>query len=113
MGDAKKSNHAGRWIAACALVAFGLLCPATGHADVEPPAGCKAATLTGESRVDPATGAFVGAGNLGLDHAIAVQWVSVISSFVVNADGTLAITSSHHITSTTGDSIDVTTADSI
>jgi hypothetical protein len=75
---------------------------------------CLPATLSGESDIDPSSGAFVGVGNLGIGNArMPVDWVSTISSFVTNVDGTLSITSSHHITSTTGNSIDFTTTDNI
>lgn len=96
------------------LAALGLtlaLQPALARAEVD---GCKAATISGESQAN-ATGAFVGQGTIVVfGMAIAIDWVSTISSFEVNTDGTLAITSSHHITSASAaNELDFTTSDVI
>jgi hypothetical protein len=80
------------------------------HADA---GGCAAAAITGESQAD-ASGAFVGSGTLAIGNTIdAIDWVSVITSFVVNPDGTLTLGSSHHITSHANSSVDFTTEDQV
>jgi hypothetical protein len=97
----------------CCVLAFGLLGAGTSHADTDQPVGCKDATITGASQAD-ATGAFLGTGKLGLDgNVVPITWVSVIKTFLQNSDGTLTLTSSHHITSSTNSSIDFTTTDAV
>jgi hypothetical protein len=97
-----------------ALIAGAALLHSTpGRADSNSAGGCQTAVLTGASQVDPATSAFVGGGTLTLgDDVQDVTWVSTIQSSVANPDGTLALTSSHHITSENG-SVDFTTLDAV
>jgi hypothetical protein len=74
-------------------------------------AGCFDGQITGASQRDD-TGAFVGRGTLVLDRQVVpIDWVSVVTSFAQNPDGTLTLASSHHITSAVGQSIDFTTSD--
>lgn len=83
---------------------------ATSRAD---PSGCTPATITGESQAN-ASGAFVGSGSLGIGKTVErIEWVSVITSFVANPDGTLTLGSSHHITSSEDSSVDFTTTDHV
>jgi hypothetical protein len=96
-------------LAGCTLLAAALLHPAVAAAS---DGDCREATLAGTSQADPATGAFVGGGTLGLDGKdLDVDWVSVITGEDVAPDGTLTLTSSHHVTSTQGNDIDFTTSD--
>jgi hypothetical protein len=98
-------------LAASVLLSTSLLQPAVASASSD---GCHAATLSGTSQMDPATGAFVGGGTLALDQAnVDVNWVSVITGEEVAPDGTLTLHSSHHITSVRGTDIDFTTSDLI
>jgi hypothetical protein len=91
-------------------VAVTMLAASPVHAD---PGGCQAATITGESQAD-ASGAFVGSGTLGIGRTVqSIDWVSVITSFVANSDGTLTLGSSHHITSSRDASVDLTTEDHV
>jgi hypothetical protein len=97
-----------RWVA-CAALALGVVAPGVGHADE-----CKAAQMTGESHVDPATGAFHGVGTMVLGaNVLPITWVSVVMAVTGNADGTLALVSSHHIMSDGDGGIDLTTADAV
>jgi hypothetical protein len=92
-------------IVACSVLALGLLQPAVAAADA---GGCQDATISGQSQAD-ATGAFIGAGKLGLDGKILpIQWVSTIKGNTV-VNGNLTLFSSHHVTDS--QSIDFTTSD--
>jgi hypothetical protein len=92
------------------FLALGFLQPGIAAASAaESDAVCQEAAITGESWVDSATGAFIGSGALALDGIVTgIQWVSVITSTESAPDGTLTLTSSHHIT---GNGIDFTTSD--
>lgn len=96
-------------LTACSLLILGLLQHGVASAAA---GGCRDATLSGTSQMDPATGAFVGGGILALNKQnIDVNWVSVITGEEVAPDGTLTLQSSHHISSATGNDIDFTTSD--
>jgi hypothetical protein len=92
------------------ILLAGLLQAGVAVASTDPStASCEDATIAGESYRDPATGAFIGAGSLGLNGiATPIKWVSVITSADSAPDGTLTLGSSHHIT---GSGIDLTTSD--
>ena len=66
-----------------------------------------------QSQRDPATGAFLGEGTIILGgHVNEVAWESVVTAVLPGADGSLALTSSHHIWNE-GGSIDFTTEDAV
>jgi hypothetical protein len=103
-----------RLLAAVAVVGLSMLPSASGRADATARHGCEPATIAGQSHVDPATGAFLGTGILGLGGSqIAIDWVSTIATIVENPDGSLALTGSHHIVSSGNASVDFTTTDTV
>lgn len=105
----RKPDLAAAW-ATTALIG-ALLYARPGTAGSTNACGCKVSTLAGQSQLDPSSGAYVGAGILTLgEKPHEVTWQSVILSFVANPDGSLSLSGSHRITSTSS-KIDFTTSD--